>query len=278
MTTHLSVMVSNEQSNGPAAPKRRSLAEVLEPLEGLAAGSSSLISNHGARFEVQGETYELPRHLFIGPKGGDDPIRIGLFAGIHGDEPEGVYALVQFLTLLERQPWLGTGYCLFAYPICNPTGYEDRTRAARSGKDLNREFWRNTSEPEVRLLQSELVSHSFDGIISLHTDNTSHGFYGFAQGATLTQNLIEPALRAVEQFLPINHDEVIDGFKARKGIIRSGYDGMLTAPPKVRPRPFEIVLETPDAAPSYLKEAAFVASLQTILARYREFIAYAPNL
>ena len=34
--------------------------------------------------------YELPRYLFIGPKGGDDTIRVGLFAGIHGDEPEGV--------------------------------------------------------------------------------------------------------------------------------------------------------------------------------------------
>jgi hypothetical protein len=30
--------------------------------------------------------------------------------------------------------------------------------------------------------------------------------------------------------------------------------------------------------PNYLKEAAFVAALRMILARYREFIAYAPNL
>ena len=53
---------------------------------------------------------------------------------------------------------------------------------------------------------------------------------------------------------------------------------MLSAPPKVRPRPFEIILETPAAPPEYLKEYAFVAALQTILAEYRKFIAYAPNL
>jgi hypothetical protein len=53
---------------------------------------------------------------------------------------------------------------------------------------------------------------------------------------------------------------------------------VLSAAPKVRPRPFEITLETPQAAPNYLKEAALVAALRSILARYREFIAYAPNL
>jgi murein peptide amidase A len=220
----------------------------------------------------------LPRYLFVGPKGGDEPLRLGIFAGVHGDEPEGIHALVQFLTLLEEQPELAAGYSIFAYPVCNPTGVEDGTRHSRSGKDLNREFWRGSSEPEVRLLQSELVAHSLHGLISLHTDDTSPGFYGFAGGATLTKNLIEPALRAAAEFLPLNSDEQIDGFRARRGVIRDGYEGVLSAPPKVRPKPFEIILETPQAAPTFLKQAALVAAMRTILARYREFIAYAPNL
>ena len=262
----------------PALPARRSIAELLAPLDRIAAESSNLVADHGARFESDGLTYELPRYLFIGPKGGDDMIRVGIFAGLHGDEPEGVHALIQFLSLLERKPELATGYCLFLYPVCNPTGFEDRTRHARTGKDLNREFWNGSVEPEVRLLQSELVAHSFHGIISLHTDDSSEGFYGFAHGAMLTKNLVEPALQAAEQFLPRNGNETIDGFRARKGIIRDTYPGVLSAPPKVRPRPFEIILETPQAPPNYLKEAAFVAALRIILTRYREFIAYAPNL
>jgi hypothetical protein len=186
--------------------------------------------------------------------------------------------LIRFVGLLETQPELATGYCLFIYPVCNPTGFEDRTRHSRKGKDLNREFWRRSNEPEVRLLESELVSHSFDGIIALHTDDTSQGFYGFAHGATLTKHLIEPALKAAEEFLPRNADDVIDGFPASNGIIRKGFQGVLSAPPIVGPRPFEIVMETPAAAPTYLKEAAFVAALRTILIHYRELIAYAPNL
>lgn len=262
----------------PALPASCSIAELLAPLDRIAAESSNLVANHGAQFESDGQTYELPRYLFLGPKGGDDVIRVGIFAGLHGDEPEGVHALIQFLSLLERNPELATGYCLFLYPVCNPTGFEDRTRHARSGKDLNREFWNGSAEPEVRLLQSELVAHSLHGIISLHTDDSSQGFYGFAHGATLTKNLVEPALQAAEQFLPRNGDETIDGFRARKGIIRDTYPGVLSAPPKVRPRPFEIILETPQTPPNYLKEAAFVAALRMTLTRYREFIAYAPNL
>jgi hypothetical protein len=257
---------------------RRNLAELLAPLERIAATSPNLVANHDAKFEVDGERYELPRYLFVGPRGGDTPIRIGIFAGIHGDEPEGVHALIQFVQLLEARPELAKGYYLSIYPVCNPTGFEDNTRHSRRGKDLNREFWRNSAEPEVQLLQAELQSRSFQGLIALHTDDTSHGFYGYAQGATLTHSLIEPALQAAEKFLPRNVGSVIDGFPARRGVIRDCFAGVLSAPPKVRPRPFEIILETPAAPPEYLKQTAFVSALQTILVEYNEFIAYAPNL
>jgi hypothetical protein len=264
-------------SRSPRVP-RRSVADLLAPLDTIAFQSSNIVVNHDAQFKIGGQTYELPRYLFVGPSGGDAPVHVGIFAGIHGDEPEGSHAIVQFIRLLEARPELATGYCLSFYPLCNPTGFEDGTRFSRRGKDLNREFWRNSTEPEVRLLQAELVSRSFQGIISLHTDDTSDGFYGIVRGATLTKHLIEPALRAAEQLLPRDERPVIDGFAARHGIIYDTFEGILSAPPRVRPRPFEIILETPQSPPAYLKEAAFVAALQSILAEYQKFIAYAPNL
>jgi hypothetical protein len=258
--------------------ERRSVADLLAPLDRMAARSVNLIAKRAVSSKAGDLTEELPRYVFVGPKAGDEPIRVGVFAGIHGDEPEGGHALVRFLQRLEAKPELAAGYCLFIYPVCNPTGIEDGTRHSRSGKDLNREFWRNSSEPEVKLLEKELASHAFHGVISLHTDDTSHGFYGFASGAMLTEHLIEPALRAAERFLPRNGDPIIDGFAARDGIIREGYEGVLSAPPEARPRPFEIILETPKTPPAHLKEEAFVQALLTVLAEYRQFIAYAPNL
>jgi len=179
-------LYSVAQPNSIPANRRRAIAELLAPLDQLAAGSANLVVNREARFEVDGEPYPIPRYLFVGPKGGDTPIRLGIFAGVHGDEPEGCHAVVQFIKLLEAKPELATGYYLSFYPVCNPTGYEDGTRHSRKGRDLNREFWRESREPEVRLLEAELAAHSFQGLISLHTDDTSDGFYGIVRGATLT--------------------------------------------------------------------------------------------
>lgn len=272
------------QAVAPAArparslPPRRGIVELLSSLDELTPKSPNLIARPFGKFHFEGQSYELPRYLFIGPRGGDDPIRIGLFAGIHGNEPEGVHALIRFLQLLDAQPELARGYCLFVYPICNPTGFEDNTRASRRGHDLNREFWNHSVEPEVLALQGELCAHAFDGIIALHSDDESNGVYGYVRGATLTRHLLEPALTAAEEFLPRDPRPIIDGFNARNGMIRECFDGVLSAPPKVRPRPFEIIFETPQNAPQYLQEQAAVTALQSILAEYRKFIAYAANL
>lgn len=259
-------------------PARRSLSPLLAPLEGLTQISLHLLAEPGGKFEHAGSSYRIPKFTFTGPKGGGELLKIGVFAGVHGDEPEGVHATIQLLRLLASRPEVANGYQLSVYPVCNPTGFEVGTRHTRNGKDLNREFWRESTEPEVRWLESELLANSFHGIIALHTDNTSTGFYGFAQGATLTRHLIEPALAAAAEFLPRNLEETIDGFPARNGIIRKCYEGTLRPPPKSRPRPFDIILETPQAAPSYLKEAALVSAVRSILEEYREFISYAQNL
>lgn len=254
------------------------LLDILQPLDELAEHSARLGSNRSSRFQFTGQALILPCYTFTGPEGGGDPLRIGLFGGIHGDEPEGPAALIQLVRLLEQSPMVAEGYRLSVYPVCNPTGLEDGTRESRNGKDLDREFWIGSRQPEVRHLEDELLANAFHGIIALHSDAGSTGMYGFVQGATLTEHLIEPALKAAEAFLPRNRAAVIEGFIAREGVVRNGHCGVLSAPPPARPRPFEIVLTVPQSAPGALKEAAFVAALQPILHNYRALVAYAPNL
>jgi protein MpaA len=266
-------------SRGHAAQSpHRSLDLITGPLSEISRRSASLTVCEPGRFELAGQTHELPRYTFLGPKGGAEPLRIGIFASLHGDEPAASFALLRFVRLLEDNPEIARVYCLFLYPVSNPTGFLDNTRHNRNGKDLNREFWRNSRQPEIRILESELWSHAFHGLISLHTDDTSDGLYGYAHGAVLTQHLLRPALAAAAHFLPRNQGDVIDGFRARDGIIRAGYEGVLRAPPGVKPRPFEVILETPHHAPQYLQEAALAGALRTILNEYRQFIASAQNL
>ncbi len=259
-------------------PERRAVDRLLTQLDQLAEQSDHLIRKPFGKYESNGQTYSMPRYLFLGPKGGGDTIRIGVFATIHGDEPEGALALTRFAAALEKNPELAKGYCLFLYPLCNPTGFEDNTRHSRSGKDLNREFWKGSPEPEVKLLETELWTHAFDGIITLHADDTSIGLYGYVAGAVLSENLLEPALREAEQFLPRNRQRQIDGFEARGGIISDCFDGVLRAPRNLHRPPFEITLETPQKASLHRQVEAFSAALQTILVEYRYLMAIAQNI
>lgn len=259
-------------------PQRRPLDRLLAQLDQLAENSSQLIRKPFGRFHCDGQSYNLPRYLYLGPKGGGEIIRIGIFAAIHGDEPEGALGLIRFIAALEKNPELAKGYCLFIYPVCNPTGFEDGTRHSRSGKDLNREFWKDSAEPEVRLLQTEIWTHAFDGIITLHADDTSNGLYGYVAGAVLSENLLEPALREAEQFLPRNKGGVIDGFAAANGVISECFSGVLAAPRGMQRPPFEITLETPQKTPLHRQVESFSAALQTILAEYRSLMAIAQNI
>ena len=257
---------------------RRPIKELLLPLF-IQVGTSDFLRADSLGFWRSGkERYWLPRFVFQRTQMVKPRITVGIFAGLHGDEVASILGLIDFVRRLDVDPMPGRDYQLWIYPFCNPTGYVDGTRLSRTGRDLNREFWRFSGEPEIQLLEQEISRRKFDGIISLHCDDTSHGVYGFVRGATLTRHLLEPALAAAEAALPVNKESKIDGFHAVNGIIHTAYDGILSAPPGAQPAPFEIILETPQLAPLDLQRQAFVLALESILSTYREMISFAANI
>ncbi len=258
--------------------ERRSISSLLAPLRARVENSHRLFEAPSQRFEHSNEFYAIPRFLFVGPSQGSEYIRIGLFAGIHGDEVAGTLAALELLKYLDENPQLARGYELFVYPVTNPTGFEDNTRFSRRGKDLNREFWKNSRESEIQFLEQQLIENHFQGIISLHADDTSEGLYGFVKGATLTRDVLAPALLAASIHLPFNYNKTIDGFAAQDGIITKGYDGILTAPLSSKIKPFEIVLETPQLAPLDKQVEANVTAVLSMLETYRSFISYSADL
>ena len=51
---------------------------LLEGLHELAENSRHIVSKSFGLFESHGREYNLPRYVFLGPKGGGDTIRIGI--------------------------------------------------------------------------------------------------------------------------------------------------------------------------------------------------------
>ena len=205
------------------------------------------------------------------PVPGSGPlVNVGIFAGIHGDEPAGTQAARDLAAWARRAPEELAGFALRIFPVCNPGGHRAGSRCSLTGMDLNREFWAGSDQPEVRALERELRSQRYDLIIALHEDDTSAGLYGFFGGHPLSEALLRRALRDAAAVLPLNEAPVIDGFPAEGGVIRDGYPGILSAPPEQRPRAVEIVFETPALAPHARRVVAATVAVKSILHSWRE--------
>lgn len=258
---------------------KQSVLDMVEELRRDAEGSEHLFYSEIGKFRHGNTVHAIPRFFFLGPGPIDEPVRIGIFAAIHGDEPETALAALEFLRRLLKEPERGRGYHIYVYPVCNPSGVEDGTRNSRSGADLNREFWKGSKEPEVYYLERELGVLLFQGVIALHADNTTPGVYAYVRGATLTEALARPALEAAEAFLPRAAGSVIDGFPAKDALIQDHcYEGILSNPAELHPTPFELIFETPQEQPAQLQVEAAVAALDRILVEYRPFLAFGQNL
>jgi hypothetical protein len=265
------------------APPGLDVSELMAPLCALEAEGAT---QWGTKFELTtlctfedgGIQRSIPRVRIRGGASGTDLIRLAIVAGIHGDEPAGCSAVIRLAERLTRRPEFLARYELFLFPVLNPAGYANGTRSNHRGKDLNREFWRDSQESEVAAMESELRQRRFDGIITLHADDTCEGVYGYAHGRTLNEALMVPALDAAREFLPVDDRATIDGFPARAGLICDCFAGVLSAPPEQSPKPFDLIFETPAHAPFDLQVDATVAALEAIMAIYPGFISYAQDL
>jgi len=207
-------------------------------------------------------------------------MKFGIFAGLHGDEQAGTLAVHELVRWAAEQPEeLHDDELDFSTLLCDRTGRSLNTRHSQSGFDLNREFWVGSSEPEVQYLERELPRREVMKASSPCTRTTPPtAAMALSSGSLLSEYLLEPALADAHEVLPRNDAYVIDGFNASRGIIKEGYRGALSAPPEQRPHALEVVFETPALAPMDQQVKATVIAVKTMLVKYRELQAYAPNL
>jgi uncharacterized protein len=116
---------------------------------------------------ANGHRLELPLHRVRGP---DDGPRLGVIAGIHGDEPLGVEIVRRLLVELDAQALRGE---LLAVPVANPYAFAALTRHTPiDAANLNRSF---PGDPDGTLTQqlayvicSELLADC-DRLVDVHS-------------------------------------------------------------------------------------------------------------
>lgn len=102
------------------------------------------------------------------------PRRVLITGGMHGDEPAGVEAVLQFLerdntTLLKN-------FSFLVIPCINPYGYVHNTRETLDGIDINRAF-ETDDVAEVAIVKKALGQTQFSLAVDFHEDYDATGFY-----------------------------------------------------------------------------------------------------
>jgi hypothetical protein len=252
---------------------------LLEPFlkEALPPARVSLASV--GTFTADGDTHLIPRLSFRGPPDGGDTLRIGLFAGMHGDDRYGPEALTAFFRRLEADPSPARGYHLFGYPILNPAGFEAHRNTTAGGHDLATQIWKGSPAPEAYFIENELRSLRFHGVVSLLSAPRAGGLHAYVCSSVLEKNLVWPAIRAAERFLPSQPaEDNVSGCLASVPGLTPGVRGILTHTPDLAPAPFEILLETPRQAPRAAQIEGLVVALHTVLRAYEALQAHRAHL
>ncbi len=209
---------------------------------------------------------QIPRYVFVGDQPGETEIRLGIFAGLRGDDNAGPKAVAAFIDDLVAFPYLGSAFRIYAYPIVNPVSFETETPFTQSGGYLVNEIWRKTNSPEAYLIERELFAVQFQGLIVIHTADEIENLQAGVYGANLNDTLVSPILSSLRSFIPTAEYTVVDS------------SWSLTAAADLKQRPFELTLRIPSSGWQALYSIGLRIALHTAIDRYRSHLAQANNI
>ncbi|MFH1589212.1 MAG: M14 family metallocarboxypeptidase [archaeon] len=155
--------------------------------------------------------------------------KVLLSAGVHGDEPAGIYAILDFLNgpILDY----AQQYNFLIFPCLNPWGFEHNTRRNMNGVDINRSFVKDNSTIAPLLKKYVSKEQEYLFAMTLHEDNTDIAVVDFSkecnpkafymyESSLNGQRISLPIIKAVrQQGIELCDYEEIYGNKNQGGII-----------------------------------------------------------
>lgn len=141
----------------------RNYAEIIERLKHL-----------DRPMEVIGTAHGYPIHQIRLASSRQMSRRVLITGGMHGDEPAGVEAVLQFLER-DNTPLL-KNFSFLVIPCLNPYGYVHNTRETLGDVDINRAF-ETEDIAEVAIVKKALGQTQFSLAIDFHEDYDATGFY-----------------------------------------------------------------------------------------------------
>ena len=174
---------------------------------------------------------------------------ICLMAGIHGNEPAGVQALLALLQDMQARPAAFAAHRYVIVPLANPWGWTHDLRHNGDNRDAARQFVKGSAQ-EAALLKNLFAAEHCSLLVDLHEDRFHAGFYLLAYGEP-NQAGVETTLQTIEAATGVRRARVGDA-----GVLPfapAGFSGIArtTAPLWARMNgvPHTFIVETHDALP-----------------------------
>ena len=190
---------------------------------------------------------------------GESESRLGIFAGLRGDDIAGPKAIADFIDDLVAFPSLGSAFRIYAYPIVNPS-FETEARFIQLGRNVINENGRKMKSLEAYLIERELFVVQFQGLIVIHISDEIKGLQAVVYGANLHDTGSSDPF-SVRSLLPTNEHSVLES------------SWSLTAGASLKQRPFELTLCIPSSGWQSLYAVGLRIALHTAVDRYRSYLA-----
>jgi hypothetical protein len=203
---------------------------------------------------------QISRYVFEVDHLTTTPIRIGIFAGLRGDDDVGPGAVSAFLADLVAFPDLGESLRIYAYPIVSAACFETTAHSTRASHYVINQIGCKTSSSETYQIEREIFAIAFDGIITIQLDDEIENFRVDISDAHLREPLVRPILSTLKPFLP--NIEYGDSDLGRS----------LTAGLRLKQRPVELTLRVPSSGWSGLYTVGLRMALHTAVERYRSYL------
>jgi protein MpaA len=201
------------------AKKVRSYHEVIDKVTEFSGQADATVSAVGT-VEAEGNRYPIFSIRIANPsaKKSEAPMVL-ITGGIHGDEPGGVWAVLEFLNRFPDLPEVYRKCEFTVLPCTNPFGFEHDTRQNNEGIDLNRQFRDGHPPVEVQLVKKVVAGRAFDLTLEFHEDVDSPGFYLYELMQKGESSWGKEILGALAKAYPINRSGEIEGTTADSGLI-----------------------------------------------------------
>lgn len=122
---------------------------------------------------------EYPMYYLVAQSPNPASRNVLISAGIHGDEPAGVYAALDFAE--SRMHDYSEYFSFVIFPCVNPGGFEKGIHNNPNGFNLNREFRKKKPQKEISILKKALKSEGrhYCVAIDMHEDDPREKLDGF---------------------------------------------------------------------------------------------------